>query len=335
MQLPGDEFLFSVLTEEDLTHYRRFLGSALPLTPPVEERWQWNATVTGREEAPARPEPRRALVTPPWRRRVPVLVPAGIGPDRCSSSQALAPRPLMCWDVCGYYSRLGVHWKATRRQLREAYLARGAALAGKGNADLAYVLSQLLNPEIRREYDAVPLGGFFLRDRDTVAALKRAAHRVARTRMRYSVPEEAQEEEQTPEDLARQVLREWGFRLGPGSDEPGRQRPETAASQAPEQPTRTWSPPWRTRWTWYADRECDSTDRTWDERVAALERWQLLLVRAFSAKSARVEFGVGLSADAGFTITPSYRTGTLVILLGPGEPTQQLADEAVTEWGFA
>lgn len=74
-----------------------------------------------------------------------------------STSTALLPRPaapLLCHDVSGYYADLGVSWKATRRELADAYRARG----GPDNAHLTYVFQKLLSKEFRARYDALQPG---------------------------------------------------------------------------------------------------------------------------------------------------------------------------------
>ncbi len=88
----------------------------------------------------------------PWR--------VGVGPVEFSTCVALAPSPGWCADAEGYYRALGVDWRASRVQLAQAYVALG----GEGSARLTYVLAQLLDRDLRRRYDQVPLGKRFLRD---------------------------------------------------------------------------------------------------------------------------------------------------------------------------
>ncbi len=60
----------------------------------------------------------------------------------------------------GYYASLSVLPKATRGEIRTAFVA----LNGHQSAYLTYVVKQLLNPEVRALYDAVPLGSVFVDD---------------------------------------------------------------------------------------------------------------------------------------------------------------------------
>ncbi|MGW9067870.1 hypothetical protein ACWGQT_00260 [Streptomyces yangpuensis] len=93
-----------------------------------------------------------------------------------STSTALMPASwaVLCHDVNGYYRALGVAPDATRRQLMRAYRAR----AGQDDPYLTYVLSQLLSCQIRRAYDAMPLGELF-RDDYVLAYLRRLASEIA------------------------------------------------------------------------------------------------------------------------------------------------------------
>jgi hypothetical protein len=314
-----NDFLSEVLTPKDFGHYRRFLGDALRMPPlrPDDGPWEWRADFGS--AAPASPPryrpPRMALPAP----RHEAITRIGTGPDRCTSDQRLALQPEICWDVCGYYRRLGVHWRATRKELREAYFEKGAAGAGRGRADLTYALSQLLNKETRYEYDRLPLGALYLKDRDVEAWVKEMAHRAANA-MR----------ERGTQMTASDVLRDWGLEAQPRP--PGEDGDAGSPPDAYEQPQA--ETPWMSQWAWYIEQGVTRSE-DWTVRLALLGEWQKLLIRAFARCGARVTFGVGLCVDPGFSIRPSYATGTLVILLGPSVPSQQLADDAVTEWGFA
>lgn len=114
----------------------------------------------------------------------------GGGPAERSTSLELEPWPSVVWDVNGYYRALGVDFRATRKQLLTAYLQ----LNGQEDEYLTYVFKQLLDPEIRRKYDAAPFGGRFL-DLYVMEDLKALARRLAD---RWHVH---------PED----VMRSWGF----------------------------------------------------------------------------------------------------------------------------
>jgi hypothetical protein len=103
-------------------------------------------TVTAELSAPGLP----ALHEEPWLVGDPLA-------RTFSTSAALVPSPLLCWDVNGYYRELGVDWRAGKAELRRAYLA----LDGQRSPRLTYVLAQLLDPATRRAYDRAPLGSQF------------------------------------------------------------------------------------------------------------------------------------------------------------------------------
>jgi hypothetical protein len=112
------------------------------------------------------------------------------GPVVCSSGLELESWPSVVWDVNGYYWSLGVHFRATRRQLKDAYRARG----GEDDAYLTYVFSQLLDPQIRRAYDAKPLGSVFW-DKYVEKKVRDRAHQMA---IQHEVDADV-------------ILRQWGF----------------------------------------------------------------------------------------------------------------------------
>jgi hypothetical protein len=60
-------------------------------------------------------------------------------------------------DVNRYYADLGVEVEASRRRMMEAYQEDGA-----GDPRRTYVLKQLLDEDLRRRYDALPLGSFLV-----------------------------------------------------------------------------------------------------------------------------------------------------------------------------
>lgn len=154
---------------------------------------------------PARPGQAASGGTPSLDRAPPepVLYPSphrdGGGPLMCSTSLALEPWPSVVWDVNGYYHALGVGHKATRKQLKAAY----QRLNGPNDVYLTYVLKQLLNPEVRRKYDAAPFGSRYL-DKYVEEELKQRAQALAKRHAR------------DPRD----ILEEWGFEVEREEDEP-------------------------------------------------------------------------------------------------------------------
>lgn len=99
------------------------------------------------------------------RRSAPRLV--GDGPATASTCLDLVPRVVWIADVNGYYRDLGVDPRASRGEIARAYFERG-----RDDAHLTYVVKQLLDPAVRRAYDATPLGEIFVDD-EVIARLKR------------------------------------------------------------------------------------------------------------------------------------------------------------------
>lgn len=85
----------------------------------------------------------------------PVLV--GHGPAEFSTSLALEPWPSIVWDANRYYAHLGVHRRADRSAIRQAYLRKRGYLSPR----LTMIMHTLLSPPHRLRYDLVPFGALF------------------------------------------------------------------------------------------------------------------------------------------------------------------------------
>lgn len=114
-----------------------------------------------------------------------------------STSGELVSWPSVVWDVNGYYCALGVGFRATRKQLMRAYYK----LNGQEDEYLTYVFSQLLNPKVRREYDARPLGSTML-DFYEIQRLRSEA-------IAWAAQMRAEGVEVTPKE----VLEDWGYEV--------------------------------------------------------------------------------------------------------------------------
>ena len=122
------------------------------------------------------------------------------------------------------------------------------------------------------------------------------------------------------------VLREWGF--GPQGQPPG-----TAAGGAQQAPTAALPRArlsWQESWSWYYLN--GDADQSW--RSFWLERWQLLLVREFAVRGMTERFAVGLFSGNGTYVMRDTYTGSLIIFLGRGEPTPQMASGAADRAGL-
>lgn len=312
------------LTPEEVRHYARFIGEDQLrhfVHPSPGQPWTWTATVVS-DDQPAPDRYGRIAAVERIEPRDEVLIKHGWGPDTCSSSQELEPSPVICWDVCGYYRRLGLHWKATKKQIRMALVKRTVMILGRGNARLVYAAHQLLNDAIRHEYDRVPLGMLFLKDKDTEEQLKRAAHAAASAMAARGRPEV------TPED----VLGDWGFTTGPRGGPQGEGREGQAPAAPPPPLTGRLAGYWELQWSWYAEPGPVPTWRAIE--IQELEAWQLMLIRAFAARGVRARFAVGRCSAESFAVRPAPDPGIIVILLGKGEPSPAKAEQAAEAWGL-
>lgn len=233
-------------------------------------------------------------------------------PDLASSCTDLALLPEICWDVCGYYRDLGVHWQASRRELRQAYHARG----GPDSPRLTYVLKQLTRDggAVRRRYDLCGLGQGFLEDEDTWQDLKRQAMRIARSHNAAGGREITEEE----------ILAAMDIRV--------RRKDQEAVMEALEAPAEqatyvTGNDPWLERWGWYGT-------NLWQVPAHAgkyLGEWQRLLAGELAARGIRTCFAVGLDPDlpAGRTrIWWNGPNGSAIFLTGTEQPTPESASMA-------
>lgn len=300
--------LDELLGERYVRHYTQILGSSneefaamqLAMAPPAASG----------QDAPWREAP-SSVTADGW-----FLVPQGAPEREASSCTDVAVMPQACWDVCGYYRRLGVHWRASRKDIRLAYLARDPA---KKSEPLHYALTQLLDPVIRRAYDLMPLGGLFLGDRDVREMIERAAAMEASRRTSMMDPGEM--------TAQGEVLTEWGFDKGVPEEEARERLAGTFRSgEAPDELGSSLEG-WERRWGWY--RLADPYDDPFGGRVdaEALERWQALIAAALSEAGERVSFSVGTWPGRG---TRHWRDGNKsCIFFTGGQVTRQAAQEAV------
>jgi hypothetical protein len=218
------------------------------------------------------PEPVAELPQGPYR-----LGPA----DRllATSGTDMAPFRPTIWDVNGYYLALGVHPYATRKELREAYQARG----GPDDAYLTYVFKQLLNEAVRRSYDAMPPGELYLDDY-TADELKRRAAAQASKRAAEGAPVAAED-----------ILDEWGYVL---LDETEAGELEQLDTGKPPGQDKSYQESWGWSYYLWGTRESD---------ISKLRAWQSELVSELSVRRRSVRFAVGFRVEepsnaVGFTL---------------------------------
>jgi hypothetical protein len=313
-----DVNLEDVIDEADLDPYDRILRPASYVhrerRDPVASSWTWSAT-----SAPASSSPPQ-----PGRHALPAADPAparrGGRAETASSDQRLELWPSSwCWDVCGYYRILGAGWKASRLELRHAY----QRLEGHRSALRTYAMSQLMDEALRREYDALPLGTLWLKDRYVQEFVKKRAAEEARARS--AAPGRWRDRFAgfgilvTPED----ILGEWGFGLD--REQSGDDDDRLDAGLPPRRPA-LGGAAWMAQWSYYASGWPDAS------RVAMLPLWQDLLLGELRGHEIRMSFAVGVTEKSnaeGFAVSRSFSTGSLIIFLAGDHPTRRLAAKAV------
>jgi hypothetical protein len=283
----------------DRSHYDGVLGRSGLFILDSPGEWTWDLQALPGERSPS-----HAVALPGIER-------AGGPAETASSCTALQPYPAACWDVCGYYRRLGIGWRAGWKEMREAY----TRLGGQDDPDLTYAMKQLLDPGLRREYDALPLGALWLRDRDT-------ADRVRRD----SIRESARRRSRGSGISADEVLDEWGY--GTTQD-----RPDAAeAAVLPDWARQRGSRPWDCDWSYYVlgDPAARGAFDPVRVREALLPRWQQALAAALSRAGKHVSFAVGVSPDTpdGFFLATSPYTDSLIIFLASDYPEGITAERA-------
>ena len=229
----------------------------------------------------------------------------GHGPAEFSTCTDLARQPEVCWDVLGYYRTLGVHWRASKQELREAFLALGS----EPTPWQMNVLRQLLNPVVRRLYDLTPLGGEFLDDPFVQHEIKMAAKKEALRRSAGSDREWTMAE----------VLDERGFNFNP--DEDSQKSLETTSDSKPKmsqdaRTLRAWS------WAYYLW-------RTGYDNTHAVAEWQALLIAALKERGVQPRIAVGFMGKNPRPYVIGEFDHTTVVFLSTAEaPSADLARRA-------
>lgn len=217
----------------------------------------------------------------------------------CSSCTDLDVSPRIIWDVNGYYRDFGVDPRATRKELREAYHRIGA----EHSAYLTYVFKQLIDPDVRRAYDCMPLGEVYV-DEYVSNALKDRARAEALRRNGGRPMEQGDIKSRTEE-----VMAEMGYDL---VDE---------GSVGPHPYSDHMVGDWG--WGYYLDDVICHDE-------AALAKWQQMLVSVLSSRGDTKRFAVGFTRQDDTrpkSFTRTEADGIMVFYLGAlTEPTAILAD---------
>lgn len=243
----------------------------------------------------------------------PVLVGDG-DPDFSTCTDLETTDPVLCWDVNGYYRDLGVHWRATKKELFIAYRDDG----GPDNARLTYVFKQLINPVIRRKYDKAPFGSRFVDKYVAEEIIREMKRQMAAAGM-----------DTADDDNIRRVAKHFGLETEPEDDTPEGD-PVEEIDKDPSQDEDVSDPPeilaaappfsypfylWRSR--------CDDRER--------LGLWQSMLVQAFSQKGVKRRLSVGYLGRMAHSWSHMTVGRRLVVFLNENhEPTPEMA-EAVAD----
>jgi hypothetical protein len=297
----GNLILDQALGAEHVAHYTRILASASPEFAEAQRRLETLGLRDWRDPPAAAWRTERVeddLIR--LRSHLPAVA---------SSCRDLVPLVTHVWDVCGYYRRLRLCWRAmvgaTVKALRLAALALDPR---QEDERLMYALTQLLNPGVRRAYDLMQLGGLFLLDRDVNAGIRKAAAREAAARSMAGDPNVGAS--------ADDVMRDWGF--DQVSDEEAVQRAQGAVTG------RLLS--WGSSWGYYAlfRPGADWRDLPGPEEMG---EWQAMVGAALDGMGIRIRFAVG-AHDEDSQIVLHDSNETCIFITGKGISPEK-ATEAV------
>jgi hypothetical protein len=232
-----------------------------------------------------------------------VPVRLGRGPLSWSTSTALVHVGRICHDVNGYYRDLGVEWTATRRELAEAYMAKG----GMGSVRLTYVFKQLLNSKTREAYDRTPKGETFPDDyTDEQLRLERKARKAAARRR-------IQGEAVSVED----VLDEMGYTVLTDDEV------DSVSPIGKDQSNRR-AEPWE--YSYYAWKTS-----SYLPDVSRLQRWQELLSTAATRYGERPEMIIGTTALSDQPFMLENVNGSPVVFFSEDTPLESSIADTVIE----
>lgn len=214
----------------------------------------------------------------PYRDGIPGIVLRG--PLAWSTSTTISTRrAVLCWDVNRYYRDLGVPWPyidATRGDLRRAFLAAD----GPNDPRLTYVFTQLLDGPQKAAYDVMPLGSVFE---------DRYVYEERRTRRMRELAGQCVDADDT---ALSEMLDNEGDVVEDGD--------HSAKESEPEGPYPFSVLLWKTE--------------RYD--LAALERWQHLIIRAASIRKLVLLVSLGVMEDEPHDWMVGYQKGIPLVFVG-------------------
>lgn len=276
-------------------HLRDALGYAFGL-PPIGMASDLKYKVSYGESSPDTP-----LYLTPLR--------TGSGPSTRSTCLQVERWPSIVWDVNGYYHALGVGFRATRKQLLRAY----TQLNGQENAYLTYIFKQLLDEDVRREYDACPLGSVYI-DQYVMETLKQRARDAAKymSHLGHMV---------TPEE----VLEDWGFKVVDEGDLPAEmdnaQVEDTSEVDTPKETgedehARQAEEPEEWPYSYYVWK-LRHRENVPARNGRAMRLWQEAIVKAAQKRGVSIAFAVGVmggQSESSRLMTMSVDGATVVFI---------------------
>jgi hypothetical protein len=244
------------------------------------------------------------------------------GPVEFTTCTDLVVLPEVIWDVNFYYRDLGVDPRATRQELKRAYLDGDGPSSGRKT----YCLKQLLDPRIRYAYDRAPLGVRLIDDYVFAEAKRQAINEVARRRRVRPDQDDAEVlEEMQRRGIPRQAISTQAEYLDDTPEAVVDDGPDGVQDEASAREPEVVAPrvyPWQ--YAYYLWRSnCRDTER--------LREWQELLVTAFKTKGVTLRLAVGFhgrTPHPWFTYVVGYR---LVVFLHESETPTAEAARAVAD----
>lgn len=228
-----------------------------------------------------------------------------------TSTELVRVDRLLLGDPNRYYRDLGFRWPTRRigkKQLRRAY----QRLRGYSSSRLTYCFKQLLNPEVRANYDS-RLPGQIMGDRYTAAKLKKEAARWA-SQMSADTGRTVKADEFLESEL--------GIKLGPDG--------EVIGSKTVQKVVQT-SGNWPYDFYLYRSRKHDEYP---------LSVWQGMLVSAFSEQGLSAQLAVGYCGETSESwIERIHRVASfppafdrIIFLNENTEPTRDLAEAVASHF---